>query len=236
MRFFSLSCALLFLLSPALWAGDEDVKPVPQEVERKAPEPAPLPPEPESPDMSLGTEPSPEFVSENLEPPPPAKKPVIPWDPDKNLDYSELLSRVELAADERGVLPPALGFRGYRPNFIAASYGDRTAGFGALVEYSWNRIGAGAFFGYRDLQGTGSGDSAQGVGGAYALYRWLPFDFSPYVLLGLEIGSATPEAFGGLVGGGVEARIYSGWTALLGYTYHSTMRRGFLGGAFGWSF
>lgn len=227
---------------PYAWAGDEDrqeeeAPPPPPAVE---PEPTP-PPEPEVPDFSLGEEPSPEFTSPAETPAPrstPQPKRVrAQWNPDKNLDYSEILGRVEPEALVRGVLPPAPGFRGYRPNMFAVGYGDRTPGVGLLMEYSWNRVAMGAFYSYRDIDNDRPGQvKAQSFGGVYGLYRWLPFDVSPHFLLGLELGSQTRETFGGMAGIGVEAAIYQGWTALLGYTYHSTVGRGFLGGAFGWSF
>lgn len=152
------------------------------------------------------------------------------------MDYSELMGLVDLGEPDQGVLPPAPGFRGYRPSMIAVGAGDRTPGYGGMVEFSWNRVAAGVFASYRNLRDSDTSAEAQGFAGLYGLYRWLPWGVSPYFLLGLELGSRTPETFGGLVGVGVEARLYSGWTALVGYTYHSVARKGFFGGAIGWSF
>lgn len=238
--------ALAFLLGPvASQGGDEDARKNSPAAPAPAPEPMPLPEEVEMPDASLGQEPeleaeSPLFEDESA-PKPPARaksraKPRAPFDPDRNVDYSELLGMVAVGEPGRGVLPPAPGFRGYRPNMVALGVGDRTPGYGGIVEYSWNRLALGAFFSYRRLHDLDLYSESQGFGGAYGLYRWLPWGMSPYFLLGLELGSGTPETFGGLAGAGVEARIYSGWTILLGYTYHSTVRKGFMGGAFGWSF
>lgn len=232
------------VFSPDLaFTGDEDTKQVTPKAPPVEPEPMPLPEEEDSPDMSLGGDEvlSPEFSEPELEndaPPVPARRrgSRAPFDPDKNLDYSELLSLAEPIASSRGVLPPALGTRGYRPNLVAVSAGDRTPGYGAFVEYSWNRLGIGAFFAYRPLKDVDRYNIYQTIGGAYGIYRWLPWDFSPYLLAGLELGSKTPDFFGGLVGIGMEGRIYSGWTALLGYSFHSTVRKGFWGGAIGWSF
>lgn len=231
------------LLAPnAALAGDEDTKkekvaPAPVE-----PEPAPLPEEPEAPDMSLGEEENlqPEFTEPEAAATPAAprkKRPKgVPYDPDKNINYSELLALAEPVTATRGVLPPAQGTRGYRPNLLAASAGDRTPGYGGFLEYSWNRLGVGVFFAYRHLRDVDRYNEFQTLGGTYGVYRWLPWDFSPYILAGIEMGSKTTETFGGLAGIGMEVRVYSGWTALLGYTFHSTMRKGFWGGAFGWSF
>jgi hypothetical protein len=119
---------------------------------------------------------------------------------------------------------------------IAVGYGDRTPGWGGMVEYSWNRIGAGVFGSGRMARISASTTALQSFFGIYGLYRMLPWGISPYFLLGLEGASNTEETAGGLVGGGMEVRVYSGWTALLGWTYHSTARRGYLGGALGWSF
>lgn len=232
---------LLALGAPAAHAGDEDVKQEKAAVVPAEPEPTPLPEEPEAPGMSLGEEPevvSPEFnVPEEAAPLPKRQAGKRkPYDPDANMDYSELLSLAEPVDESRGVLPPALGARGYRPNLIAGSVGDRTPGYGGFLEYSWNRLGAGLFYSYRNLKDADRYSYTQSILGMYGLYRWLPFDFSPYLLVGLEAGKATAEDFGALAGLGLEVRVYSGWTILLGYTYHSTVHKGFLGGAFGWSF
>lgn len=119
---------------------------------------------------------------------------------------------------------------------IAASYGDRTPGYGAMVEYSWNRLGIGVYYSYLNQKDSDLYSFVQTFGGLYMLYRWLPFKFSPYILGGLELGSKTAEKFGGTVGLGIEAQVYYGWTLLLGYTYHSTARKGYLGGGIGWAF
>jgi hypothetical protein len=231
--------ALLALTAPVVMAGDEDVKQEAPVVQPKPPEAIPIPAEPEAPDMSLEEEepePAPEF-SPVQEPAPPVKKSYGKRkSPDKNMDYSEILDEVQALEASRGVLPPALGSRGYRPNMIAVGYGDRTPGYGAMVEYSWNRLGAGVYYSYRNLKDADLYSYSQGFGGLYFLYRWLPFKFSPYILGGLEAGSKTAEAFGGTLGLGMEVQVYYGWTLLLGYTFHSTARKGFMGGAIGWAF
>jgi hypothetical protein len=228
---------LLSGIAPA-FAGDEDVKKEKVKKEAVEPDPTPVPVEPEAPDMSIGEEPSPIFEAPAATAPAPKRARVekAPWDPDENIDYSELMGRVEADEPGRGILPPALGFRGYMPNMVAASVGDRTPGYGALLEYSWNRLGFGAYYSYRNLHDADLHSYSQSFVGAYGLYRWLPFEISPLFLLGLEVSSKTQEDFGGIAGVGIDARIYSGWTALVGYTYHSTVHRGFLGGGFGWSF
>lgn len=219
-------------------AGDEDVKKQKEKAAPVEPEPTPAPPPTEAPDMGLGEEPSPAFEAPSEAPPPrraarPARK---PWDPDENLDYSELMGKVEADEAGRGVLPPALGFRGYMPSMVAVTAGDRTPGVGAIAEYSRNRIGFGAYYAYRNLHDRDTLSFTQSFVGAYGIYRWLPFDISPLFLLGLEVSSKTIDQFGGIAGIGLDARIYSGLTALLGYTYHSTVHRGFIGGGVGWSF
>lgn len=215
-------------------AGDEDVK-------QEAPKPAPIPeadapqvePEPDVPDLSTGEEKGPDF-QENLEM---GKKPSkTPWSLDDNIDYSELSPELEGAFDARGVLPPALGFRGYRPNMLAIGYGDRMPGWGGLMEFSWNRLGLGVYYSHRRLPTVDGLRRSQDYVGAYGLYRWLPWSFSPYFLIGVEGATNTQDQIGGLAGIGTEVEVYQGWTLLFGYTYHSTAHLGFLGGAFGWSF
>jgi hypothetical protein len=243
-RWWIFGLVLFAALVPA-FAGDEDVR-----VERprqQAPEPEPTPfPEPiQAPGMKLWEEEEPEvqspqfqLISEEEEAPTrPMNRGGRPsWDPDRNLNYGELMGHVEPAAHLRGVLPPALGARGYRPSLLAVGYGDRTPGYGAMVEYSWNRLGAGLFYSYRPLRDADRFNYSQSFGGLYLVYRWLPFAVSPYILAGVQLASRAPEAFGGMAGAGIEARVYNGWTVLLGYTYHSTAQKGFFGGAFGWTF
>lgn len=239
------SLSLVCLLwSATVLAGDEDKKA--KEAARQKQEEAaatPLPEELEAPAPVLQEADevaAPTFVEAEAPLPvdQPGKKPKtrVRKSPDANLDYSELLSFVQPMEEGKGVLPPAQGTRGYRPNLVAASYGDRTPGYGAILEYSFNRLGIGTYFSYRNLRDVDTSALSQGFFGLYGTYRWLPFDFSPYLLAGIEFGSETPEGFGGALGFGMEARIYSGWTILLGYTYHSTARKAFFGGGFGWSF
>lgn len=230
--------ALLF--SPLAIAGDEDVRVEKPKAEAPIPADQALPSAPEAPDGALGEEPAPtapEFgaAAANKPKATPKKNPRWPYDADRNIDYSELIGTVDPLEAGRGVLPPALGFRGYRPNMIAAEAGDRTPGYGGLVEYSWNRLGAGVFYSFRKLSGDAIAES-QSFFGLYGLYRWLPWDFSPYFLLGLEGAKGTIDPFGGLLGLGMEARVHNGLTLLLGYTYHSTAHKGFFGGGIGWSF
>ncbi len=227
-------------LQPA-FAGGEEAKAQKARKEERVPEDTALPTEPETidPSLSEAPEPSPVYVSPEAQPAPAApqrRRVYQEKDPDENIDYTRLIDLVEAADAPRGVLPPALGFRGYRHNMVAFGGGDRVPGLGGMVEYSWNRIGLGVFASYRNTKGEDRAVAAYGIAGLYGLYRWLPFDVSPYFLLGLEVGSETDEPFGGLTGLGVEARIYSGWTVLVGWTHHSTVRRGFFGGALGWSF
>ena len=228
--------------APSSFAGDEDVKKAETKKEMAEPVPAPLPPEPEAPPPALGEE---ETVGPEFKEPPevevpapaaPVKKARVRKDPDLNLDYSELLSFVTPLELGEGVLPPSLGTRGYRPNLLAATYGEKTAGYGLTAEYSFNRLAMGAYYSYRPLTDYDRKAESQSFVGGYLLYRWLPFDFSPYFSGGLEIGTATRESFGGTAGVGMEARIYSGWTLLLGWSYHSTVRKGFFGGGLGWGF
>ncbi len=219
-------------------AGDEDTKQEKAAAEQKAPEDTALPKDAEAPELSMGNElePAPTFEEPKPSPQAGADRAFHEWDPDGNVDYSHLLELVEVTLPGKGVLPPALGFRGYMPSMIAVGAGDRTPGFGGMIEYSWNRIGLGVFASYLNTLGNDPKVTAFGFAGVYGLYRWLPFNISPYFLLGGELGSQTDEFIGGLTGGGVEARIYSGWTALVGWTFHSTAHRGYFGGAFGWSF
>jgi len=240
-----LSITLVCLLgSQMVLAGDEDKKAKEAASQiREEPAPTALPEEWDTPAPVLQEYPevaAPIFEEPEEIPSEPAarkkSKRRVRKNPDANLDYSELLSFVQPMEGGRGVLPPAQGTRGYRPNLVAASVGDRTPGYGAILEYSFNRLGIGSYFSYRNLRDSDTSALSQGFLGLYGTYRWLPFDFSPYLLAGIEFGSETPEQFGGALGFGMEARIYSGWTILLGYTYHSTARKAFMGGAFGWSF
>lgn len=235
-----LSVAILALGSPrGALAGGEEGKDKKPKQEQEAPKDTELPKEPETVDPSISEAPEPSPTFTEPEPPPPPKKSRpqhVERDLDENIDYSKLLDLVETADAPRGVLPPAVGFRGYRPSMLAFGGGDRVPGLGGMMEYSWNRIGWGVFFSYRNTKGEDRKTAAYGIGGTYGLYRWLPFDVSPYFLMGVEMGSETDEPIGGLTGLGVEARIYSGWTVLIGWTHHSVVRRGFFGGALGWSF
>jgi hypothetical protein len=121
---------------------------------------------------------------------------------------------------------------------IAVSYYDRTPGVGGILEYSWNRLGVGAYYSYRSNRSVINGRNvvSQSFGGLYMLYRWLPFDASPYFLAGGEVGTPTDETIGGIAGLGAELRVYNGWTILVGYTYHTVLHNGYFGGALGWSF
>lgn len=227
--------------SPLAIAGDEDVREEKAKVEAPVPEDQALPQAPETPDAALGEEPppaAPEFDSQPAAAKATrrAKNPRWPYDPDRNIDYSELMGIVDTAEPGRGVLPPAPGFRGYRPNMVAVGVGERTPGYGVMVEYSWNRLGMGMFYSYRRLSDYDLFSQSQSFLGIYGIYRWLPWDFSPYFLGGLEGAKATRERFGGLVGIGAEGRIWYGVTLLIGYTYHSTAQKGFFGGGIGWSF
>jgi hypothetical protein len=221
-------------------AGDEDEKQEQKaKPERAAPVDKEAPDEPEGTDMSVGGAPeekSPVFsdapVAESAAP----KKKGIERTLDDNIDYETITSLVETGDVPRGVLAPAPGFRGYRPNMIALGYGDRTPGWGGMLEYSGNRVGFGVFASGRKAHAANLTGGAEVFGGLYGLYRMLPWGISPYFDLGVEAGYNTDEQLGGMAGAGVEVRVYEGWTALLGWTYHSTVRRGFLGGALGWSF
>ncbi|MCO5143570.1 MAG: hypothetical protein M9962_10815 [Oligoflexia bacterium] len=231
---YTLVAVLLFQVMVAS-AGDEDRKPEPKPIpipqEPEAP-PLDLPSEPEAPDMSVGEQMNPIFsVNPGVTTRTKDKKNL-----DHNIDYSELTDLVVAGDASQGVLAPALGFRGYRHNTIALSAGDRTPGYGGYIEYNWNRIGTGIYYSYRNLTDYDRFSESQSFTGWYLLYRWLPFDVSPYFGLGLEYTTEAHEAFGGTASIGAEANIYAGWTVLFGYTYHSTVRKGFLGGAFGWSF
>lgn len=236
----SLSIVLsAFAAAPHARAGDEDVAQPKKKAEEKAPEDTALPKDVEAPEMSVGdgTEPAPDFEEVKPNRPAPApRKAYKPHGPDDNIDYSRLLDSVETSDPGQGVLAPALGFRGYRPSMVAVGVGDRVPGYGGMIEYSWDRIGAGVCASYRSTNGEDPNVAAYGLMGLYGLYRWLPFDMSPYFLLGVEAGSKTDESTGGMLGLGIETKIYSGWTGLFGWTFHSTVHRGFLGGALGWSF
>ncbi|RZA08309.1 MAG: hypothetical protein EOP11_05180 [Proteobacteria bacterium] len=228
----------LVIFSPLAIAGDEDVRAEKPKVEAPTPADQALPEAPEVTEGSLGEEETPAAPSfgDPSAPVKAAKKnPRWPYDADRNIDYSELMGIVETADPGRGVLPPAPGFRGYRPNMVAVGAGERVPGYGVMVEYSWNRLGFGGYYSYRNLT-EDAFSSAQSFLGLYGIYRWLPWDFSPYILLGLEGAKATPESFGGIVGFGADARLFYGATLFLGYTYHSTAQKGFFGGGIGWSF
>lgn len=231
---YTLVAVLLFQVALA-YAGDEDQRPEPRPIpipqEPEAP-PLDLPSIPEAPEPSVGEQENPIFPLPPQQLPKPKEKKNL----DYHVDYSELLELVVAGDSGQGVLAPALGFRGYRHNTVALAVGDRTPGYGAYVEYNWNRLGMGTYYSYRKLSDYDQVSKSQSFYGWYLLYRWLPFDVSPYFGMGLEIGTETFESVGGTASIGIEANIYSGWTALFGYTYHSTVRKGFLGGAFGWSF
>ena len=249
------SCFLLLLASTFLFlptmarAGDEDVREEKAKVERPKEEPKETLPEvdaTESPDPAALKEPetvSAAVAEEKAVPAAPvvAKKPLPktrpkPQEPDDNINYMPILSSIDPESLPELVRPEALGTRGYRPHMIALAIGDRTPGYGALLEYSFNRIGVGAAFSYRELPAGNPIAKSQTFGNLYATYQCLPFWMTPYFLLGVELASKALSSTGAMAGVGIEAQIYHGWTASLGYTYHSTLRDGFLGGSFGWAF
>lgn len=151
--------------------------------------------------------------------------------PDKNMNYADVYSKIELESLPKAVAGPALGTRGYRPNLVGTGYGERTPGVGAFLEYSFNRVGMGINYSYKF-----SKEKSQAFLGAFATYRFLPFDVSPYMLLGGGTVSHEGESFGAQVGAGLEARIYYGLTLIAGYGYFSAVKRGFAGGAVAWGF
>lgn len=236
---------VLLLAAVPVWAGDEDVKEETLKHERIKNEEAAPEPEVEeaAPEPSVTVQepiPAPEPV-----PQPPAQKPVPPRvaapprpniGPDDNLDFREILSNIQSEELPMGVRQLALGTRGYRPNLVAFGVGDRTPGIGLMAEYNWNRIGVGVAYSYRSLKGDDAYAHSQSFVNAYGYYHWLPFWITPYFLIGVEKALPSEQSIGGLAGVGVETQIYRGWTALLGYTYHSAVHRGFMGGSFGWAF
>ena len=238
------------MVSGFAYAGGEETAEKKVEALKPTPEPEPLTtvqPEPEVPVLTLGEEPSPEFKEEKQPVVVPTKKSgkLEEWDPDKNISYSELLGRINPAILSGGVVQEALGFRGYMSMMIAANFWHRAPGYGINFEYSWNRVAAGIYYSYRKMRSSEiqAGQVTvqnllmfQSFFGGYVLYRWLPFDVSPHFLLGIEASSNTYEAVAPLAGIGVEARVYQGVTLLFGYSYHSAIHNGILGGGIGWSF
>ena len=147
-----LSISLLVPLSvPRARAGDEDVAEPKKKVEEKAPEDTALPKDVEAPEMAVGesSEPPPDF--REVQPAKSAQergKLSKPFDPDENINFKDSCARrydriyegrcqkkfeelIEPPSSEAGVLPPAQGFRGYRPNMIALGFG---AGLSASVD------------------------------------------------------------------------------------------------------
>ena len=233
----------LMLLTKLSFAGDEDKRAETPELERiviETPEIPPPPPEPE-PDVSIGEETlleqEPEIVPEvpkvQSKPTPPRIQNI---DADNNMNYSEILSSIELESLPAEVRAPALGRRGYRPNLVAVGTGDRIPGYGFFMEYCWNRIGAGVSYSYRPLEPEDTRAKSQSFLNIYSYYQWLPFSITPYFLVGIEKAMPSEQSIGGMAGVGMEAQIYRGWTMLLGYTYHSAVHKGFMGGSFGWAF
>ena len=163
--------------------------------------------------------------------------PIETSGPDKNMNYNDIFRKLELDVFPQQIEPLALGSRGYRPNLIAATYGDRTPGGGFLLEYSWNRISAGFSLSYRpNTEDDFLAYQKQYFYNFYGIYHWLPFASTPYFLVGYERATHTLNSQGGIVGIGIESIIYRGLTLLLGYTYHQTVKLGFMGGGVGWAF
>ncbi len=237
----------LCLAVPTGWAGDEgvpvkpDLNAAPEVMEPETPPPE-QPPE-ENPEPSMGEE-------ETPPPPPPPPPPVqkrrpvrvvkrrphwMNTNPDLNLDNSRVEGSVRRVSLPNGVLPPALGARGYRSTIIAVGAGDRTPGYGFLMEHSFDRMGLGFAASYLPL----SGDLRARQYSFYSLYgsyRWLPYSMSPYLHGGIQYGLGTPIGFGLMGGVGIDTKVYEGLTLMVGYTFHSVAEKGYWGGAFGWAF
>ncbi len=223
---------------PRAWAGSEDRK-----QRQETPPPAEVPPPPpvvpdDSPDPTLEAAPE-EKAEAPVSAPRPKRRPppraMGSMDPDENINWQRVTDWVKRGGIPDLVAPPALGVRGYRSNMIGVGVGDRTPGYGAFVEYSWNRIGFGMAASYKPLTRDRRADS-YGFWSVYFNYRWLPWDISPYLHGGPQFGTGTPHSFGLMGGAGIDARIYYGLTLQFGYTFHSIAEKGWMGGALGWAF
>jgi hypothetical protein len=168
----------------------------------------------------------------------PVPKPAPKWrntDPDENMDYSRIEGMVRKGGLPEGVLPPALGARGYRSTVFALGAGDRTPGLGLFLEHSFDRLGFGIAASYLPLyQDTRAQSYA--FYNLYSFYRWLPYSMSPYLHAGVEYGMGTPEQVGLIGGVGIDMKLVVGITFYVGYTFHSVAQKGYAGGALGWAF
>lgn len=162
---------------------------------------------------------------------------------DENIDYSKLLQKIELEELPKGYRHHYLGSEGYRPSTIALSVGGRTPGVGAMLDYSWNRLGFGLSASYRSVVGFRqevNDSSVRGQGqqfyNTYLFYNIISYPVSPYAIVGLEYAIGTEQSFQVIAGLGVEARIYYGLTLFLEYVRHETDKNSFPGFALGWAF
>ncbi len=162
---------------------------------------------------------------------------------DQNIDFDQLLRKVELEELPKGYRHHYLGSEGYRPNTFALSVGGRTPGVGVTFDYSFNRLGFGVSASYRPVVGFRrefEDEATRGTGqqffNGFVFYNLISYPVSPYVIVGLEYATRTQETIQVMAGLGVEARIYYGLTLFLEYVRHETDKNSFPGLGLGWAF
>ena len=168
------------------------------------------------------------------------------WDrPQNRLDYGHFIQEADITELPEAYRPPYKGIQTVRPHKIGIMGGGRTPGIGFLFDYSFDRLGIGVSSSYRsfyglikELENTDLLGTGQAFWNAYTFYHFIPFNFSPYAIFGLELGEKTRNAISILFGIGMEIRIFSygGWTVLLEYVYHKTDERAYPGISLGFAF
>lgn len=165
--------------------------------------------------------------------------------PKDRLDHRNLIKEADITELPEAYRAPYKGVQTLRPSKFGIMGGGRTPGIGLLFDYSFDRLGIGASASYRsfyglikEVQNTDLLGSGQAFWNLYTFYHFVPFNFSPYAIFGVELGEKTKHAFNVIFGIGMEIRVftYSGWTVLLEYVYHKTDERSYPGISLSYSF
>ena len=165
--------------------------------------------------------------------------------PKDKLDHRNFIEEADITELPEAYRAPYKGVQTVRPSKFGIMGGGRAPGIGFLFDYSFDRLGIGASASYRSFYGlikevenTDLLGSGQAFWNLYAFYHFVPFNFSPYAILGIELGEKTKHAFSVMFGIGMEIRVftYSGWTVLLEYVYHKADEKAYPGIALGYSF
>ncbi len=159
--------------------------------------------------------------------------------PDENIDFTKL--EAQLAEDlqpNKAYRHPVLGRKGYRSNLFAISGEGRTPGVGAFMTHNFNRLGMGIAASSRFFHPKVK--EQKFVGSFFLTYHLIPLSVSPFILLGgefaLRMDTLQEGVAGMIIGGGIEAKIYRGWSLIIEYISHETVLESFPGLAIAYAF